>query len=52
MQPGITEVAKSILTIECTDKTKGVAKPANTNDITSCLCQCLALPDHPNDKTV
>ena len=49
-QPGITEVAKSMDTIVCTDSTSGVAKPARTNDNSSKRCQCFALPDHPNDK--
>ena len=47
-QPGITDVAKSKDTIVCTDKTKGVAKPANTNETSSNLCQSFALPVHPN----
>ena len=51
-QPGITEVAKSILTIECTENTRGVAKPANTNDTSSNLCQCFALPLHPKASKV
>ena len=46
-QPGITDVAKSKDTIVCTDKTNGVAKPANTNETSSNLCQSLALPVHP-----
>ena len=45
--PGITEVAKSIDTIECTEKTRGVANPANTKETNSNLCQCLDLPLHP-----
>ena len=48
--PGITDVAKSIDTIECTENTKGVAKPANTNETSSNLFQCFAEPDHPNAK--
>src|SRR5210317_910928 len=47
--PGITEVAKSNDTIECTENTSGVAKPANTNETNSKRFQCLALPDQPND---
>ena len=50
--PGITEVAKSILTIECTEKTSGVASPAKTSDTSSNLCQCFALPLHPNARSV
>ena len=45
--PGITEVAKSKDTIVCTESTKGVAKPANTNDTSSKRCQSLARPDQP-----
>ena len=45
--PGITEVAKSKDTIVCTESTKGVAKPANTNDTSSNRCQSLARPDQP-----
>ena len=48
--PGITEVAKSIDTIECTENTRGVAKPANTKETNSNLCQCLDLPLHPKDN--
>src|SRR6218665_1234593 len=48
--PGITEVAKSNDTIECTENTSGVATPANTNDTNSKRFQCLARPDHPKDK--
>ena len=43
----MTDVAKSKDTIVCTDKTKGVAKPANTNETSSNLCQSFALPVHP-----
>src|SRR5436309_15062021 len=50
-QPGITEVAKSNETMVCTDSTNGVLKPANTNDKLSCRCQCLVLPDQPNEAT-
>src|SRR6478609_10804740 len=48
--PGITEVAKSIDTIVCTESTSGVAKPARTNDTSSKRCQSLALPLHPKLK--
>src|SRR5437764_9772087 len=47
-QPGITEVAKSKDTIVCTESTSGVARPANTSDNDSCLCQCLVEPVQPN----
>ena len=50
--PGITEVAKSILTIECTENTNGVARPANTKDTSSNLCQCFALPLQPKANNV
>ena len=50
--PGITEVAKSILTIECTEKTNGVASPARTRDTSSNLCQCFALPLQPKASKV
>ena len=46
-QPGITAVAKSIDTIECTENTSGVAIPASTKDTISNLFHCFALPDHP-----
>ena len=49
-QPGITEVAKSIDTMVCTESTRGVAKPARTKESSSNLCQCFALPDQPNDR--
>ena len=42
-QPGITDVAKSE-TIECTEKTNGVANPARTNDTISNLFQAFASP--------
>tara|TARA_B100001123_G_C14338384_1_gene641998 strand:+ start:186 stop:506 length:321 start_codon:yes stop_codon:yes gene_type:complete len=48
--PGKTAVAKSVLTIECTEKTNGVANPANINDTDSNLCQSFAPPLHPNDN--
>ena len=48
--PGITEVAKSKLTIVCTESTRGVANPASTRDKASHLCQCLAEPVHPKLK--
>ena len=35
--PGTIEVAKSKDTIECTENTKGVAKPASTNETISNL---------------
>ena len=48
--PGITEVAKSNDTIECTENTSGVARPANTKETSSNLCQSLARPLHPNER--
>ena len=51
-QPGITEVAKSIDTIVCTDNTSGVARPARTRDTSSKRCQCFALPPHPNESNL
>ena len=48
--PGITDVAKSKETIECTEKTSGVASPAKTNETSSKRCQSLALPLHPKDN--
>ena len=48
--PGITDVAKSKDTMECTENTSGVANPARTNETNSNLFQCLALPDQPKDK--
>ena len=49
-QPGITEVAKSIDTIVCTESTRGVAKPAKTNETSSKRCQSFALPLQPKLK--
>ena len=46
-QPGITEVAKSMDTMECTEKTSGVAMPASTKLTSSNRVQCLARPLHP-----
>jgi hypothetical protein len=37
-------------TIECTENTKGVAKPANTKETSSNRFQCFTLPDHPKAK--
>ena len=51
-QPGITDVAKSKDTIECTENTSGVANPANTKETNSNRFQCFALPDHPKDRMV
>ena len=50
--PGITEVAKSIDTIVCTERTSGVAKPASTRETSSKRCQSLTLPLHPKLKIV
>lgn len=49
-QPGIMEVAKSKLTIVCTESTRGAEIPANTSDKDSHLCQCFADPVQPKDK--
>ena len=49
-QPGITDVAKSNDTIECTENTSGVANPAKTNDTNSNLFQCFARPDQPKES--
>ena len=46
-QPGITEVAKSNDTMVCTERTKGVANPANTKETSSNRCQSLARPLQP-----
>ena len=37
-------------TMECTENTSGVANPAKTKDTSSNLCQCFALPLHPNAR--
>ena len=50
--PGITDVAKSKLTMVCTDSTRGVAKPARTRESDSHRCQCFAEPVQPNDRTL
>ena len=42
--PGITDVAKSMDTIVCTESTSGVAKPARTKDTSSKRCHAFALP--------
>ena len=46
----MTEVAKSIETIVWTDKTRGVAKPANTKATVSYLDQVFAAPFQPKLK--
>ena len=51
-QPGTTEVAKSKLTIVCTESTNGVEIPAKTNDKYSQRCQCFAAPVQPKAKLV
>ncbi len=48
--PGITDVAKSIDTMVCTESTSGVANPASTSDTSSKRCQSFALPLHPKLK--
>ena len=50
--PGITEVAKSKLTIVCTESTRGVASPASTRDKDSWRCQCFAAPVQPKARKV
>ncbi len=47
-QPGITDVAKSKDTIECTENTSGVANPAKTNDTISKRFHAFAFPVQPN----
>ena len=51
-QPGITDVAKSKETIECTEKTNGVANPARTSDTISNLFQAFASPVQPKLNTL
>src|SRR5690554_6485078 len=46
-QPGITEVAKSMDTIVCTERTRGVAKPARIKETDSYRIQLLAAPSQP-----
>ena len=46
-QPGTTEVAKSKLTIVCTESTSGVESPANTKLTASYLDHVLEEPVHP-----
>src|SRR5690606_32565683 len=48
-QPGITDVAKSMDTIVCTESTSGVEIPARINDTISNRCQVFTDPFHPND---
>ncbi|MNV55966.1 hypothetical protein D3C71_1482290 [compost metagenome] len=48
--PGITEVAKSMDTIVCTESTSGVEIPARIKDTASKRCQVFTLPDHPKEK--
>src|SRR5436190_861363 len=50
--PGTSEVAKSILTTECTESTSGVEIPASTRETSSKRCQFFALPTHPKLKIV
>src|SRR5690554_5685560 len=47
--PGITDVAKSIDTMVCTESTSGVEIPARINDTISNRCQVFTEPFHPND---
>ena len=48
--PGTIDVAKSNDTMECTEKTKGVANPAKTNETNSKRFQCFAFPDQPKER--
>src|SRR5690606_30757451 len=48
--PGITEVAKSMDTIVCTESTSGVEIPANTKETISKRCQVFTDPFQPKDK--
>src|SRR5690606_20145673 len=48
--PGITEVAKSMDTIVCTDNTNGVEIPAKIKETISNRCQVLTEPFQPKDK--
>lgn len=50
--PGITDVAKSIDTMVCTESTNGVDIPANISETASNLCQVLTLPVQPKENTV
>src|SRR5512146_2792350 len=49
-QPGITAVAKSQLTIVCTEMTSGVPNPASMRYTTSYLCQVRYDPFQPSDN--
>ena len=51
-QPGITEVAKSKDTMECTEKTSGVARPAKTRETISNLFHAFASPVQPKLNTL
>src|SRR5436190_6545074 len=46
-QPGSSDVAKSMLTMECTERTSGVANPANTRLTISYRAQVRCDPFHP-----
>src|SRR5690606_11031657 len=48
-QPGITEVAKSMDKIVCTESTNGVEIPARINETISNGCQAFTDPFQPND---
>ncbi len=50
--PGTKDVAKSMDTTECTERTSGVDKPASTSDTSSKRCQFFAVPVQPKLKTV
>src|SRR3569833_1822420 len=49
-QPGNCDTEKSNDTIECTDNTSGVAKPARIKYAFSLLLQCRFEPVQPNKK--
>src|SRR3972149_12285559 len=46
-QPGITDVAKSMLTMECTENTSGVASPAKSRYTVSYRCHVRDEPVQP-----
>src|SRR5690606_20480203 len=48
-QPGMTDVAKSMDTMVCTESTNGVEIPAKINDTISNRCQVFTEPFQPND---
>jgi hypothetical protein len=48
--PGRMDVAKSKLTMEWTESTRGVERPAKTSETASKRCHSLAVPRQPKDK--